>query len=240
MKKTFITALAAAVLAALLAATASAKTYVLDFTSEKSGNVTEAYTEENSEFRLSAGKSPKAAVSTLDGLEFQFRIDEAADWGLITVVTQSKYNETGLNGRGLKFRIGGEKGVEISLIKDGGDWNNKAINTRTLFDVENNTFDDGKYHTMSFSLVNGNWSAKIDGQESLLGITGEQYAEIASMISGEAFVCFGDNANGTFMTVKSAEVTENDPTPPDTGDAVIPAIIVTVTAAAVVIGKKRR
>ena len=115
MKKTFITALAAAVLAALLAATASAKTYVLDFTSEKSGNVTEAYTEENGEFRLSAGKSPKAAISTLDGLEFQFRIDEAADWGLITVVTQSKYNETGLNGRGLKFRIGGEKGVEHRL-----------------------------------------------------------------------------------------------------------------------------
>lgn len=43
MKKTFITALAAAVLAALLAATASAKTYVLDFTSEKSGNVTECH-----------------------------------------------------------------------------------------------------------------------------------------------------------------------------------------------------
>ena len=42
------------------------------------------------------------------------------------------------------------------------------------------------------------------------------------------------------MTVKSAEVTENDPTPPDTGDAVIPAMIVTVTAAAAFIGKKRR
>lgn len=239
MKKTFIRALAAAALAALLAVTASAKTYVLDFTSEKSGNVTEAYAEENGEFRLSAGKSPKAAVSTLDGLEFQFRIDEAADWGLITVVTQAKYNETGLNGKGLKFRIGGEKGVEISLIKDDGDWGNKAINTRTLFDVENNTFDDGKYHTLSFALTDGKWSAKIDGQESLLGITEAQYAEIASMISGEAFVCFGDNANGTFMTVKSAEA-GNNPTPPDTGDAVISVMIVAAMAAAVVVWKKRR
>lgn len=240
MKKTLIRAFAAVAFAAILAVTASAKTYILDFASEKSGNVTEAYAEENGEFRLTAGKSPKAAVSTLDGLEFQFRIDEAAEWGLITVVTQTKYNETGLNGKGLKFRIGGEKGVEVSLIKDDGDWGNKAINTRTLFDVENNTFDDGKYHTLSFSLADGKWSAKIDGQESLLGITDAQYAEIASMISGEAFVCFGDNANGTFMTVKSAEIREEEPTPPATGDAVVPVIIVTAIAAAVVIAKKHR
>lgn len=240
MKKNIICVAAAAILTAFLAVTASAKTYVLDFTSEKSGNVTEAYAEENGEFRLTAGKSPKAAVSTLDGLEFQFRIDEAADWGLITVVTQAKFNETGLNGKGLKFRIGGEKGVEISLIKDDGDWGNKAINTRTLFDAENNTFDDGKYHTLSFKLTDGKWSAKIDGQESLLGITDAQYAEIASMISGEAFVCFGDNANGTFMTVKSSGIREDEPTPPATGDAVIPVMIVTAIAAVVVIAKKHR
>ena len=194
-----------------------AVSYVPDFISD-GVNVEGAYTESAGEFSLTLEKQPKAAVSSLEGVSFDFKTDSA--WGLITLTEQSKYNEAGLNGVGVKLRY--DNGVEVTVMQPGESWGNVAIASYRVH--ADKTFNDNTYHTLSVSKTGGRWSITVDGLE-VLGdnLTADGHTAVSALLDGAAYVSFGGNSYGDSCTVKPT-ATEADPgqtggdTGNDTGD----------------------
>ncbi len=228
MRKTLKRITMALALASLLSIQTIAAGYVLDFTSEGINDAS-AYTEANGEFTVVPEKSPRAAVSTLDGAEFYIKTQSA--WGLVTLVNSDNYDETGLNGNGVKFRF--DNGIEVTVLRASDAWGAPyKASYRVLADK---TYNDGEYHKISIAKADGKWSVKFDGEEVIADMSNEDYQVIDSLLSGSAYVCFGANGGTDAITIKSAEVKseEQEPTPP-TGDALAIGIVIYTTAAAAV------
>jgi hypothetical protein len=240
MKKTLALILMALTLTVTLAVSSFAANYVLDFTSE-GVNGEGAYAETAGEFALTLEKQPKAAVATLDGVEFEAKTNSA--WGLITLTEQSKYNEAGLNGIGVKLRY--DNGVEVTVMQPGESWGHVAIASYRVH--ADKTFNDNNYHKIAIAKVDGKWSITVDGLE-LLGdnLNADQHAVVDTLLSGAAYVSFGGNSYDDACTVKSAEVKVEEPAPeepaPETADPMTLGLVITAVAAsaAIVAGKKRR
>ena len=245
MKKALL-ALLAVLTAATLSLSAFAAEYVLDFSVMDEAGYTidgDVYT-----LNLAAEANPKALVSTVNGLEFQFKAN--GGWDMFTIVAKDKYNESGLNGIGLKFRY--DNGVEITMMMPGQDWGSASATHpqyRVLHDLPDGkgVFNNNEWHTVSVAIADGKLSVKFDGNESILavedydnvGFTADEYAKLIELVGAgnEAYVAFGYNANTDSYQVKSAEK-KTEPAVETSDFTAFALVAFAVAAASVILVKK--
>ena len=245
MKKALF-ALLAVLTAAALSLSAFAAEYVLDFSvMDEAGYTLDGgvYT-----LNLAAEANPKALVSTVNGLEFQFKAN--GGWDMFTIVAKDKYNESGLNGTGLKFRY--DNGVEITMMMPGQDWGSASATHpqyRVLHDLPDGkgVFNNNEWHTVSVAIADGKLSVKFDGNETILavedydnvGFTADEYAKLIELVGAgnEAYVAFGYNANTDSYQVKSAEK-KTEPAVETSDFTAFALVAFAVAAASVILVKK--
>ncbi len=245
MKKALL-ALLAVLTAATLSLSVFAAEYVLDFSAMDEAGYTldgGVYT-----LNLAAEANPKALISTVNGLEFQFKAN--GGWDMFTIVAKDKYNESGLNGIGLKFRY--DNGVEITMMMPGQDWGSASATHpqyRVLHDLPDGkgVFNNNEWHTVSVAIADGKLSVKFDGNESILavedydnvGFTADEYAKLIELVGAgnEAYVAFGYNANTDSYQVKSAEK-KTEPAVETSDFTAFALVAFAVAAASVILVKK--
>ena len=245
MKKTLF-ALLAVIIAATLSVSVFATDYVLDFSAMSE----EGYTLDGDVYTLDLTKeaNPKALVSTVNGLEFQFKAN--GGWDMFTIVAKDKYTESGLNGIGLKFRY--DTGVEITLMMPGQNWGSASATHpqyRVLHDLPDSkgVFNDNNWHTVSVAIADGRLSVKFDGNETILavedydnvGFNAEEYGKMIDLVGngGEVYVAFGYNAATDSYQVKSAEKSAAPSV--ETADFTAVALVAVAAAAACVLFAKK-
>ena len=245
MKKALF-ALLAVIIAATLSLSVFAAEYVLDFSAMDEAGYTldgGVYT-----LNLAAEANPKALVSTVNGLEFQFKAN--GGWDLFTIVAKDKYTESGLNGIGLKFRY--DTGVEITLMMPGQNWGSASATHpqyRVLHDLPDSkgVFNDNNWHTVSVAVADGRLSVKFDGNETILavedydnvGFNAEEYGKMIDLVGngGEAYVAFGYNDASDSYQVKSAEK-KTEPAVETSDFTAFALVAFAVAAASVILVKK--
>lgn len=246
MKKT-ISAIFAVIIAATLAVSAFAADYVLDFSVCPEGGYTFADGVYTLAPTADATRNTKALVSKIDadGVEFQFKAN--GGWDMFTIVAKDKYNESGLNGVGMKFRY--DNGVEVTYMPVGNDWQKAAdahIQIRVLHDLPDGqgVLNNNEWHTVKISIVDGYFSVLIDGHETVMtqkagigfGYSDDEMKSILDLVGngGEAIIGFGYNSYDDIVSIKPAEVK----VAPQTADFTAIAVVVAAVAAAVVFAKK--